>query len=51
MRFATSPALSPSGNLLAAIADDYARSALLFFGDAPDLETIYRRLDETGDRM
>lgn len=51
MRFATSRVLSPGMDLLAAIEDDYARSQFLFFGDFPDLETIYRRLEEVRDRL
>ena len=51
MRFATSPALAPPEDLLLAIADDYSRSEFLFYGDAPDLEAIYRRIDGAREQM
>lgn len=51
MSFATSGALSPNAELRAALEEDYARSGFLFFGDYPDLETIYSRIEEFRDRL
>ncbi len=51
MTFEHSLALSPTGELLAAIQDDYERSSFLFYGEAPSLETIYERIKAARPRL
>lgn len=51
MRFDTSPAVNSGEELLASIAADYARSAYLFYGDYPDLDTIYERIATIKGRL
>jgi Nucleotidyl transferase AbiEii toxin, Type IV TA system len=51
MRFADSRAFAPTTDLRAAIADDYNSSAFLFFGEAPDLDSIYKLIAAVRERM
>lgn len=51
LRFAGSSALNPEGELRAAIEDEYARSAFLFYGDRPQLDAIFERIEEIRDRL
>lgn len=51
MRFANSRAFAPPTDLRAAIKDDYARSAFLFYGNPPEFEAIYGRIDEFRNRL
>jgi hypothetical protein len=51
MRFATSRALAPPGDLLAALTDDYERSTFLFYGSAPALEDVFERIGEIREQL
>lgn len=51
LSFATSPALTPRGDLRAAIEAEYARSEFLFYGDFPDFAAVYRRIEQVRSRL
>lgn len=51
LRFAGSNAFCPDRDLRAAIEEEYARSRFLFFGEFPNLDAIYGRIEEFRKRL
>ena len=51
MSFSESRSLNPDGELRAAIDAEYRRSEFLFYGPFPELDEIYRRLEEFRRRL
>ena len=51
MSFSESRSLNPDSELRAAIEAEYRRSEFLFYGPFPELDEIYRRLEEFRRRL